>query len=84
MLRNHAKRARADHAVKCSLMPGKKIPKRKPLDVLYVNGSFTEDREEWKKELQRHCDEVYVDPEETKDEQEKRINKYSPRSATLA
>ena len=31
VLRNQARRARADHAVKCSLMPGKKIQKRKPL-----------------------------------------------------
>ena len=26
---------------------------------------FTEDRMIWKNELQRHCEEVYVDPEET-------------------
>ena len=32
---------------------------------MYVNDKFTKDREAWKKELQRHCDEVYVDPEES-------------------
>ena len=42
----------------------------------HVNGSFTDDREAWKKELQRHCVEVHVDPEETAEEQEKRIAKY--------
>ena len=69
VLRNQARRARADHAVKCSLMPGKKIPKENPrLSCTY--------RAEWKKELQRHCEEVYVDPEETKNEQEGRSNKY--------
>ena len=40
--------------------------KGKPLTELYVHGRFTEDREEWNQELQRHCEEVYSDPEETK------------------
>ena len=53
----------------------KRISKRK-LAVLFVNGSFTEDRTVWKRELQRHCEEVYVDPGETIEEQEKRIMKY--------
>ena len=35
--------------------------KSKPLTELYVKGHFTEDREEWQKELQRHCEEVYTD-----------------------
>ena len=49
VLRKRARNARADPAVTCSMMPGKKIPKRKPLTKLYVNGKFTEDREEWNK-----------------------------------
>ena len=28
--------------------------RRKPMSELYVNGNFTEDREEWQRELQRH------------------------------
>ena len=39
--------------------------KNKPLSNLYVDGKFTEDREEWQKELQRHCEEVYIDHDET-------------------
>ena len=77
ILRKQARKARADHAVQCCLLPGKRIPKRKALTELYVNGIFTEDREEWQKELQRHCDEVYVDALESKEEQERRIVKYS-------
>ena len=46
LLKKKARNARADHDVKCSLMTGK-LPKRKPLTELYVNGSFTEDREAW-------------------------------------
>ena len=38
-----------------------KILERKPLTELFVDGTFTEDREAWKKELQRHCDEVRGD-----------------------
>ena len=64
-----------DHAMKSSLMPGK-LQKRKTLTELYVNGSFAEDREAWKKELQRHCDEVYQDPQETIEEQGKGIQNY--------
>ena len=40
---------------------------KKGLTDLYAIGNFTEDREECQKELQRHSDEVYVDPEETMD-----------------
>ena len=36
---------------------------------MYSN-NFTEDREEWKNELQSHCVEVYTDLEETKEAQE--------------
>ena len=64
VLRKHARKARANHAVKCSLSRGK-IPKRQPLTELYVNDSFTQDRDACKKELQRRGAEVYVDPEET-------------------
>ena len=38
-----------------------------------MNGNFTEDREEWQIELQRHCEEVYTDQEETRQVQENRI-----------
>ena len=41
------------------------------LTLLYVDGHFSEDREEWQKKLQRHCEEVYTDQEETKAVQEK-------------
>ena len=38
-----------------------------------MRGHFTEDRSESQKELQRHCEEVHTDMEQTKEEQEKRI-----------
>ena len=67
VLRRQARKARAEHLVKCSLQPGKKKAKRKPLTELYVKGHFTEDRAERQEELQRRCDEVYTDVEETKE-----------------
>ena len=74
-----ASKARAEHQVKCCLEPGKKKAKRKPLRELHVKGHFIEDREEWQKELQRHCEEVYTDQEETKDAQESRIEYFRTR-----
>ena len=68
-----AMRARVEHLVKCSLEPGKKKSKNKPLTELYIKCHFTEDREEWQKELQRHCEEVYTDLEETKESLQERI-----------
>ena len=38
-----------------------------------IHNYFTEDRAEWQKELQRHCKVVYTDMEETKEEQDNRI-----------
>ena len=37
-----------------------------------MNGNFT-DTEEWQRGLQRHCEEVYTDQEETREVQENRI-----------
>ena len=51
MLKKQAWKARAEHQVKYCLEPRKKKAKRKPLSELYVKGHFTEDREEWQKEL---------------------------------
>ena len=59
--------------MQCSLESGKKKCKSKPLTELFVKGQFTEDREEWQKQLQRHCEEVCTDLEETKEVQECRI-----------
>ena len=67
ILRKQARKARAEHLVQCSLEPGKKKCKSKPLTELYVKGHFTEDREEWKKHFPRHCEEVYTDLEEAKE-----------------
>ena len=73
-------KARAEHLAKCSLEPGKKKAKRKPLTELYVKGHFTEDRAKWQEELQRHCEEVCTDMEETKEVHEKRIEYYFKRN----
>ena len=43
VLRKQARKARAEHLVRCSLEPGKKKAKRKPLTELYVEGHFIED-----------------------------------------
>ena len=61
------------------MLPGtreEKEAKRKPLTELYVKGNFTEDREEWQKKLQRHCEEVYIDQEETKKFQQNKIEHF--------
>ena len=59
--------------MKCCLEPEKKKTQRKPLTEMYVKEHFTQDREEWQKKLQRHCDEVYTGQEETEEVQESRI-----------
>ena len=41
VLRKQARKAKADHGVKCSIVPGKKIRKRKPLTEWDVNGKMT-------------------------------------------
>ena len=45
------------------------VPKRRPCKARYVEGSFTEDKNVWTKELQMQC-------EETADTQEWRIMKF--------
>ena len=55
------------------MMLGEKRMKGKVLTELCVRGNFTEDRNEWSKGFQRHCEGVYTDPEETKEVQEGRI-----------
>ena len=77
VLRRQARNARTEHLVRCSLEPGKKKAKRKPLTELYVKGHFTEDRAEWQEELPRHCEEVYTGMEETKEVQEKKNSSQS-------
>ena len=71
-LRKQARKTWADH-VKCSIMPGKKILNKKPLTELYANDEFTDEREKWNQELQRQCDEVNTDLEETRKVQEEGI-----------
>ena len=62
--------------MKCSLSLGKNTEKT-TLTELYVNDSFTQDRDAWKKEFQTRGAEVSVDPEETTEEQAKWIAKYT-------
>ena len=60
VLRRQARKARAAHLVKSSLAPGWRRVLRKPLKELYIDGEFSENREDWRKELERHCGEVCV------------------------
>ena len=46
VLKKQTRKARDEHLVKCSLEPGKRKAKRKPLTELYAKGNFTEDGEE--------------------------------------
>ena len=73
VLKKQARKARAEHLVKWCLAQGNRKVRGKPLPELYVNGNFTEDKEEWQRELQRHCEEVYTDQEETREVQENRV-----------
>ena len=66
--------------MKFCLEPGKKKVKRKPLTEILVKGNFTEDREEWQKELQTQCEEVYTDQVETREVQESRIEYFTEKS----
>ena len=60
------------HGFHFDLLPGKRIPKIQLLTELYVKGSFTEITSVCGKELQRHCDDVYWDSEETVEDQVKK------------
>ena len=84
VLKKLTRKARAEHLVRCSLAPGKKKAPGKLLAELFVDAHFTEDREAWQKtKLQRHCEEVYTDQEETKEVQEKRIEFFEERRPTV-
>ena len=69
------KKARAEHQVRCSLMPREKKTS-KPLKKFFIDGEFSENREDWKKELQKHCEAVCVDSEDTDEKQRERIQRY--------
>ena len=69
------KKARAEHLVRCSVMPEKKKIRRKLLKELFIDGNLSENRADVKKELQKHCEAVYVDSEETDQEQRERIQR---------
>ena len=43
------KKARAEHLDRCSLIPGRKKTKSKPLKELLIDGSFSENTEDWKR-----------------------------------
>ena len=45
-----------------------------------MKGNFTEDREEWQKELQTQCEEVYTDQVETREVQGNRIEYFADKS----
>ena len=47
---------------------------------MYVNGNFAEGMEEWQRELQRHCEEVYTNWEETREVQENKIEHFKKKS----
>ena len=73
MPKKQARKIRTKHHVRYCSEPVKKEANRKPLTELFVKGQFTEDREEWQKELLGHCEDVYTDLEETKEVHESRI-----------
>ena len=55
VLRRQAGKARAAHLIKCSLALSQRIVYIKPQEELHINGEFSENREDWRKELERHC-----------------------------
>ena len=71
VLQKHARKATTEHLVKCSLAPGERKVRGKQLSEMYANGDVTEDVEERQQQLERQCEEVYTDQEETREEQEK-------------
>ena len=73
VLKKHARKATTEHLVKCSLAPGERQVRGKPLSELYANGDVTENVEERQQQLERQCGEVYTDQEETREQQEKRM-----------
>ena len=76
VLKKQARKARADHLSKCSMMPGRRKMKRKPLSELYVNGTSRKAENYGKREWQRQCEEVCADHEETRKAQEQSIEHF--------
>ena len=66
VLKKQARKARSRASSKMLHATGKKGQKE-AVERTNVKGYFTEDRDEWRKELPRHCEEVYFDQEETKE-----------------
>ena len=64
-----ARKVRAEHAVKCSLLPDRTVRERAASRRTGVLGK--------KNYSDTHCAEVYVDPEKTIEAREKRIMKHS-------
>ena len=54
---------------------GKEKTKKTPLKELFVDGDFSENRDEWKQDLQKHCGAVSVESEETDENQRERIQR---------
>ena len=80
VLKKQTRKARAEHLVRVQFGGDRKEKiQRKQLSEPHVKGTFTEDSEEWKKELQRHCEEVYHDQDETREVQEQRIEYFRKR-----
>ena len=75
MLAPNGKESATDSSKKCAgrtscqvqshAMPEKKKIRRKLLKELFIDGNLSENRADVKKELQKHCEAVYVDSEET-------------------
>ena len=65
VLKETSKESQSGALGEVQLAPGNEKAPRKPLSEFFIDGQFSENRE-WKKELQRHCEEENTDQEETK------------------
>ena len=68
---------RHEEKIKMDQMPqGERKKERKIVKRFCADGLMTEDRQEWTKELHRHCRAIYDDPEETNEAPMERVAEY--------
>ena len=73
IISKHAKQTRAKHAVRRTLVPGKRISKKKNSDRAACQTAAPRKTEvSGNRSCKRHCEEVYVDPDETRSRHKKK------------
>ena len=72
-MRKKAQKARREFDARMGALPRGKVVKKPVVTKLWVNGTATQDREEWCEAVRLHCEKCYDDKSETSEKQAERI-----------